>query len=89
MQVVYDRCCGLDIHKKRVSACRIWQGEDGQVLVEQSSFGTYTEDLRRLAEWLAEREVYDVALEATGPCRGLAEASRPLRLRRHSQRYRW
>jgi transposase len=67
MTVVYPRCGGLDIHKRRVSACRIWQGEDGQAQVEQSSFGTYTEDLRRLAEWLAEREVYDVALEATGP----------------------
>ena len=21
MHVMYDRCCGLDVHKKRVSAC--------------------------------------------------------------------
>jgi hypothetical protein len=40
MTVVNPRCGGLDIHKKRVSACRIWQREDGQVQVEQSSFGT-------------------------------------------------
>jgi transposase len=35
--------------------------------VEQASFGTYTRELQCLAKWLAERDVRDVALEATGP----------------------
>jgi transposase len=62
-----SRCGGLDVHKKQVSACRIWQDEGGQTQVEQASFGTYTKDLQRLAQWLSEREVRDIALEATGP----------------------
>ena len=24
MQVVYQRCAGLDVHKKTVVACRLW-----------------------------------------------------------------
>jgi transposase len=67
MTVVYPRCGGLDVHKKQVAACRIWQDERGQQHVEQASFGTYTRDLHRLAEWFAERDVRDVAMEATGP----------------------
>ena len=67
MRIVYPYCGGLDVHKKQVSACRIWQDGQGQQRVEEATFGTYTSALRRLAEWLAERGVGDVALEATGP----------------------
>lgn len=66
MQVVYPRCGGLDVHKKCIAACRIWSDND-QVQVEESTFGTYTRELRRLAEWLRERDVLDIAMEATGP----------------------
>lgn len=29
MEVVYERCCGLDIHKKRIVACVIVPGPAG------------------------------------------------------------
>jgi len=67
MQIVYARCGGLDIHKKQVSACRIWGEASGPRKVAQANFGTYTQDLQRLAQWFAEWEVRDVAMEATGP----------------------
>lgn len=67
MTVVYPRCGGLDVHKKQVSACRIWQDGSGQQHVEETTFDTHTRALRHLAEWLAQRDVRDVALEATGP----------------------
>lgn len=67
MTVVYPRCGGLDVHKKKVSACRIWEDEHGRRQVEQASFGTYTRELEDLAKWLAEREIGDIAREATGP----------------------
>ena len=67
MTVVYPRCGGLDVHKKQVSACRIWCDEEGKQHVEQMSFGTRTRELTALAEWFLEREVRDVAMEATGP----------------------
>ena len=53
MQVVYERCCGLDIHKRTVVACIIVPGPDyGQHHKEVRSFGTMTEDLLRLSDWL-------------------------------------
>jgi transposase len=66
VQVVHERCCGLDVHKKVVAACVLTPGESGQPRKELRSFGTMTEDLERLADWLAERGVGAVALESTG-----------------------
>jgi transposase len=67
MTVVYPRCGGIDVHKKRVSACRMWPSETGNTQIEQENFGTCTRELRRMAGWFADREVGDIALEATGP----------------------
>ena len=61
MEVVYERCCGLDVHKKSVLACVITP--EGQ---EIRRFGTMTKDLLMLADWLAERKVTHVAMESTG-----------------------
>lgn len=66
MEVIYERCCGLDIHKKVVTACVIVPGPDGQSRKEIRSFGTMTEDLLRLADWLVAQEVTHVAMESTG-----------------------
>lgn len=61
MQIVYERCCGLDVHKKRVVACLITP--DGQ---ETRTFSTMTKDLLTLTDWLAERRATHVAMESTG-----------------------
>ncbi len=61
MQVVYERCCGLDIHKKTVVACVMVPGGK-----ELRSFGTMTEDLLQLRNWLIEQGVTHVAMESTG-----------------------
>jgi transposase len=66
MQVVHERCCGLDVHKKVVAACVFVPGEGGAVCKEQRSFGTMSDDLERLAGWLAERGVTHAAMESTG-----------------------
>ena len=61
MQVVYERCCGLDVHKKTVVACVITpEGKEIQ------TFLTMTNDLLNLADWLSERGVTQVAMESTG-----------------------
>jgi hypothetical protein len=46
MQVVYERCCGLDVHKRMVMAC-VLAGQERTI----RSFGTMTEDLESLAAW--------------------------------------
>jgi transposase len=61
MQVVYERCCGLDVHKKTVVAC-VLTPADKQV----QSFGTTTAEIRRLQQWLLEQGCTMVAMESTG-----------------------
>ncbi len=70
MQVVYERCCGLDIHKRTVVACMIVSGSGGQGQPnphkEVKSFGTMTADLLGLSDWLCANRVTHVAMESTG-----------------------
>ncbi len=66
MDVVFERCCGLDIHKKSVVACLIVPGSRGQPHKEIRTFGTMTVDLQQLADWLKAQQVTHVAMESTG-----------------------
>jgi transposase len=66
MQVIYERCCGLDIHKKTVVACLLTAGADGQLRKELRTFGTMTDDLLALTDWLRAAAVTHVAMESTG-----------------------
>jgi transposase len=66
MDVVYERCCGLDIHKKQVVACVVVPGPDGQPTKQIRTFGTMTADLLALADWLRAQAVRHVAMESTG-----------------------
>lgn len=61
MQVVYERCCGLDVHKKKVVACVITPQAQ-----ELRTFGTTTSRLLALSDWLREHEVTHLAMESTG-----------------------
>lgn len=66
MQVVYARCAGLDVHKKTVSACiSVCEGKHGKQQ-QTRPFGTFTQDLLKLVDWLKEHGVTHVAMEATG-----------------------
>lgn len=61
MRVVHDRCCGMDVHKKTVSACVITpKGKNTR------TFNTFTADLLEMADWLKEQKVTHVAMESTG-----------------------
>ena len=66
MDVLYERCCGLDLHKRSVTACRIVPGPEGQPTKEIRTFGTMTAELLALGDWLAEGGVTHVAMESTG-----------------------
>src|SRR6266516_5065867 len=61
MNVVHERCCGLDVHKATVVACRLTPGRK-----EVRTFPTTTRGLLVLADWLAEAAITDVAMESTG-----------------------
>lgn len=66
MDVVYERCCGLDVHKQTVVACCVSPGADGTPKKEVRTFGTMTADLLTLGDWLAAEGVTHVAMESTG-----------------------
>ena len=53
MQVIYERCCGLDVHKRMITACLLkWLGGDWEKEIRQ--FGTMTKDLLGLSDWLVQ-----------------------------------
>ena len=65
MQIVYERCAGLDVHKKTVVACLLFP-EQGQQHKERQTFSTMTPDLLRLRDWLKQHGCTHVAMESTG-----------------------
>jgi transposase len=66
MDVVYQRCAGLDVHKESVVACVRIVANDKKVAREVRTFGTTTAELLALSSWLAEQGVRHIAMEATG-----------------------
>ncbi len=66
MDVVHERCCGLDIHKKLIVACTIVPGSSRQPHRQVRTFGTMTDDLQELSDWLTDQGVTHVAMESTG-----------------------
>lgn len=66
MTAILPICCGLDVHKKFVTACLLILGASGRVTKEQREFGTTTGQLRELLAWLQGRGCRHVALESTG-----------------------
>ena len=66
MQVVHERCAGLDVHKKSIQVCRITPVADRGWQEELRTFGTMTADLLALADWLQAAGVTQVAMESTG-----------------------
>jgi transposase len=66
MEVVHERCCGLDVHKRTVVACLLTLGERGQPVREVRTFGTMAADLLQLREWLAAAGCTHAAMESTG-----------------------
>lgn len=66
MQVLFNRCAGLDVHKATVVACVMVTAADGSVTKEIKTFGTMTRDLLQLGDWLRSHQVSHVAMESTG-----------------------
>ena|SRR6266498_2043883 len=66
VEVVYERCCGLDIHKQTVVACLIVPGSGSTPHKEIRTFGTLTDELLELGDWLAAAACTHVAMESTG-----------------------
>ena len=79
MDVIVERCAGIDVHQAQLTVCVRVPGADGKRVEELASFGTTTPDLLALADWLAAHGVTQVAMEGTGvywkPCYWVLEQS--------------
>ena len=66
MEQVFERVCGLDVHKATIAACvRVPDGKGKRAQYVQT-FGTTTADLLALRDWLEAHGVTHVAMESTG-----------------------
>ncbi len=66
MQVVYERCAGLDVHKRTVVACANTPDANGQPHKERRTFSTMTAEVCQMRDWLKSLGVTHVAMESTG-----------------------
>ena len=68
MDIVFRCCAGLDVHKGTIVVCvrRVRAGAKRKTDSEVRKFGTMTEEILALADWLAEQGVTHVAMESTG-----------------------
>lgn len=67
MDVLVDRCAGIDIGKAQLSVCVRTPGKQrGRRATEHARFATMTKDLLELRRWLVERKVTRVVMESTG-----------------------
>lgn len=66
MEVIFQRCCGIDVHKETLTAC-IMIGEGERVgKKEIRTYSTMTEDIERLRDWLKAEGIKHIAIESTG-----------------------
>lgn len=65
MEEIYERCCGLDVHRDTITACiMIGYGTQKRKIIK--TFLTFTRDIKELAAWLKSHDVRHVAIESTG-----------------------
>ena len=66
MQVMVERCCGLDVHQETVVACVLVGALGRRPSKEVRTFRTMTRELEALREWLQAEDVSHVVMESTG-----------------------
>jgi len=66
MQILYSRCCGIDVHKDSVTACVLIYSGGAEPQVRKRGFATYRKSLSNLRLWLFAQKVAHVAMESTG-----------------------
>lgn len=66
MEVVFERCCGIDLHKETLTAC-ITIGKGTRITKKEvRTYKTMTGDLEDLRDWLKAEGVTHVVMESTG-----------------------
>jgi len=66
LKIIYPICCGIDVHKKFIAACIASTDDKGITTYKLSRFSTFTNGLRKLADWLRSNSCTEVCMESTG-----------------------
>ena len=66
MERMIERCAGLDVHQATVVACILINERGKRPRKELRTFGTMTQELEALRDWLAVARVTHVGMESTG-----------------------
>ncbi|MDD4610089.1 MAG: IS110 family transposase [Bacteroidaceae bacterium] len=66
MKVVYQICCGVDVHKKFLVATIIKTSKGDQPSYQKKRFSTFNSDIRHFKQWLLDNDCHDVCMESTG-----------------------
>ena len=66
LKIVYQTCCGIDVHKTFVVACIATTNKQGVTTYKRHRFSTFTQGLRELLQWLLDNNCRDVCMESTG-----------------------
>lgn len=61
MQVMYKKCCGIDVHKMKIVCC-LKKGNKQEI----REFSAETKELKEIAKWLKENKCEMIAMESTG-----------------------
>lgn len=61
MEIISEYVCGMDVHKKSITACILTPKKK-----EIRTFGTMTDDLLLLVDWIQSKKCTHVAMESTG-----------------------
>lgn len=52
LKIVYQICCGIDVHKTFVVACIASTNKQGLTAYKHHRFSTFTQGLKKLLQWL-------------------------------------
>lgn len=66
LKIVYQICCGIDVHKTFVVACIASTNKQGVTIYKRHRFSTFTQGLKELLQWLLDNHCKDVCMESTG-----------------------
>jgi transposase len=66
MEAIIERCCGIDVHKKTITACLMVGTAGKKARKTIRSFSTLTRSLQECRDWLEKEGCTHVALESTG-----------------------
>lgn len=66
MEVLYPRCCGLDVHQAVIVACALMDEGGRKPKKVVRSFRTMRQGLEQLRDWLASLAITHVTMEGTG-----------------------